>query len=369
MRLFCLGGSPAPGPDRDARRLVACQPLVRLSVNRGTAPLARSRVTPHAHAHHATANSTPEDRLGWRTWSVARRRPSTRRPVLFAISDLHITHPANRRVVECLRPASPKDWLAVCGDISDSSHDVEWALRLFRERFATVIWVPGNHELWTLPDDPIQLMGEARYRHLVELCRRADVSTPEDPYPIWVGDGGPATIAPLFLLYDYSFGCNIAPTKEQALARAYEQNVVCSDELVLHPHPYPTREAWCHARVAASERRLEACDPDLPTVLLNHFPLIREPTLALGRPEFAQWCGTTRTREWHHRFRATVVVYGHLHMPSTVLYDSVRFEEVSLRYAHGWTRENISRTVLRPILPLGTTGGRAPVPRARRSAA
>jgi hypothetical protein len=28
---------------------------------------------------------------------------------------------------------------------------IEWALRTLAERFARVVWVPGNHELWTVP--------------------------------------------------------------------------------------------------------------------------------------------------------------------------------------------------------------------------
>lgn len=278
--------------------------------------------------------------------------PGGRRPAaLCAVGDLHITYPENRRVVECLRPGTAEDWLIVCGDISELSTDVEWALALLRERFRTVIWVPGNHELWTTPHDPLQLRGEPRYRHFVDLCRGLNVLTPEDPYPLWEGAGGPARIAPLFLLYDYSFGSNVAPTKAAALARAYEAGVVCSDELVLHPDPFPSREAWCHARVEATEPRLAACGRDVPTVLVNHFPLNRAPTRVLRHPEFAQWCGTSRTASWHRRFGATAVVYGHLHIPRTTWHDGVRFDEVSLRYPRGWDRETISRGVLRQILP------------------
>ncbi|HWX45517.1 MAG TPA: metallophosphoesterase [Solirubrobacteraceae bacterium] len=276
-------------------------------------------------------------------------------PRLLAIGDLHITHPENRRVVEGLRPLSPGDWLIVCGDVSELSGEVEWALRLLRERFAAVIWVPGNHDLWSIPEDPVKLRGEARYRHLVELCRRLGVLTPEDPYPIWEGQGGPVTVAPLFLLYDYSFGANIAPTKEQALALAYEAGVVCSDELVLHPDPYPTREAWCEARVRETEARLLALGPDPATVLVNHFPLTRHPTLILRHPEFAQWCGTVRTADWHRRFGARAVVYGHLHIPRVTFQDGVRFTEVSLGYPREWGRRGLSRAVLRPVL--GEQGG------------
>ena len=263
---------------------------------------------------------------------------------------MHVSHPDNRRVVEDLRSQSPADWLVVCGDVSDSPADLEWTLRLLTQRFATVIWVPGNHELWTYPDDPTDLRGKLRYLHLVEICRSLGVTTPEDPYPVWEGTGGPITITPLFLLYDYTFGRNIALTKQESLARAHEAGVVCTDEYLLHPDPYPTREEWCHAQVQTTERRLRACDTDIPTVLVTHFPLIDRLTGPLRHPEFAQWCGTNRTADWHQRFRAAVVVYGHLHIPRTSWYDGVRFEEVSLGYPREWRRRGAQK-VLRQILP------------------
>jgi 3',5'-cyclic AMP phosphodiesterase CpdA len=279
-------------------------------------------------------------------------RPRIGDATLFAVSDLHVSHPENRRIVEQLRPESAADWLIVCGDVSDAIEDIEWTLNLLRKRFATVIWVPGNHELWTLPEEHPQLRGEPRYRYLVQACRRMGILTPEDPYPVWDGRGGPATVAPLFLLYDYTFGRNIAPTKEEALARAHAAGVVCSDEFLLHPDPYPSREAWCQARVRETERRLAVLTADTPTVLVNHFPLIDAPTRALWHPEFAQWCGTRRTADWHRRFRATAVVYGHLHIPRTTWHDGVRFEEVSLGYPREWSRRRVSRGVPRRILPV-----------------
>lgn len=255
-------------------------------------------------------------------------------------------------MVEGLRPSSPDDWLLVCGDVSEATEGVEWALGLLSERFARVVWAPGNHELWTLPDDTLNLRGEQRYFHLVEMCRRIGVITPEDAYPVWDGPGGPATIVPLFVLYDYTFGRNIARTQRQSLARAHEAGVVCSDEFVLHPDPYSSREAWCHARVRETELRLAACDMDIPTVLVSHFPLIDDVTRALWHPEFAQWCGTSRTADWHRRFRATVVVYGHLHIPRTSWHDGVRFEEVSLGYPREWRSRRTAHEIPRRILPL-----------------
>ncbi|MFC7310695.1 metallophosphoesterase family protein [Streptomyces monticola] len=270
---------------------------------------------------------------------------------LLAISDLHVAYAENKKIANCLRPASDDDWLIVAGDVGELSTDIEWALTALSERFAKVIWAPGNHELWTPRDDPLQLRGQDRYDHLVELCRSLGVLTPEDPYAVWEGRGGPVTVAPLFVLYDYTFRAPGTTTKQESLAVAYDKGIVCSDEFLLHPDPYPTRDAWCRARVARTERRLQECDPDLPTVLVNHFPLIRENTGLLHHQEFAQWCGTVRTADWHRRFRAEAVVYGHLHIPRTTWHDGVRFEEVSVGYPREWRRPAHPRTGLRRILP------------------
>lgn len=270
---------------------------------------------------------------------------------LLAISDLHVVHPDNRTLVEGLRPRSEEDWLIVAGDVGEKSADIEWALSTLSGRFAKVVWAPGNHELWTPRGDPLQLRGQERYAHLVEVCRSLGISTPQDPYPVWEGPGGPVTVAPLFVLYDYSFFAPGTSTKEESLAAAYEKGVVCTDEFFLHPDPYPSREAWCAARVEESERRLAACDPAFPTVLVNHFPLVREPTRVMHHQEFVQWCGTARTADWHRRFRAAAVVYGHLHIPRTTWHDGVRFEEVSVGYPREWRRPRHPRVGLRTVLP------------------
>ncbi|WP_326638703.1 metallophosphoesterase [Streptosporangium sp. NBC_01755] len=269
---------------------------------------------------------------------------------LLAVSDLHVVYAENRNFVEGFRPRSDEDWLIVAGDVGERIEDIEWALGLLAERFAQVIWAPGNHELWTPRDDPIQLRGENRYQYLVDMCRSLGIRTPEDPYLIWDGPGGPVTIAPLFLLYDYSFRVPGTATKAQSLARAYEAGVVCTDEMLLHPDPYPSREEWCWARLESTERRLAACDPDHPVVLVNHYPLVREPTRVLRHPEFAQWCGTQLTADWHLKYRAAVVVYGHLHIPRTTWYDGVRFEEVSLGYPREWRRRGGTPRPARSIL-------------------
>ncbi|MGA5305728.1 metallophosphoesterase family protein [Nucisporomicrobium flavum] len=276
---------------------------------------------------------------------------------LYAVSDLHVAYAENRKLVEALHPPSPDDWLIVAGDVAEVFGHIETTLRLLRSRFAEVIWAPGNHELWTHPKDPVQLRGVARYERLVEMCREIGVRTPEDEYAVWHGAGGPVTIAPLFLLYDYTFRAPGTTTKEESLAYAYRTGVVCTDEQMLHPDPYPDRESWCRARVAATERRLAALDPDLPTVLVSHWPLHRHPTEVLWYPEFAQWCGTELTADWHTRFRTAAAVYGHLHIPRVTWQDGVRFHEVSLGYPREWGRRDGEPVLLKPVLDAVTPPG------------
>ncbi|MFC7310267.1 metallophosphoesterase family protein [Streptomyces monticola] len=271
---------------------------------------------------------------------------------LWAISDLHVAFPENRMIAEALKPESEDDWLVIAGDVAESAADVEWALNLLSERYAKVVWAPGNHELWTPRDDTCQLRGEARYQHLVDICRKAGVSTPEDPYPVWTGAGGPVAVAPLFLLYDYSFRADGITSKEESLKRAFESGVVCSDEFLLHPDPYPGRDDWCRARVEATEARLQGRSlAQPPLILVNHYPLVRQPTRILHYQEFAQWCGTDLTADWHIRFPVRVMIYGHLHIPRTTWYDGVRFEEVSVGYPREWKRPGHPKIGPRQILP------------------
>jgi 3',5'-cyclic AMP phosphodiesterase CpdA len=266
------------------------------------------------------------------------------------VSDLHSSYPENSRIIDGLRPQFDDDWLVVAGDVSDTFGEIEDVLRRLRYSFAKVIWTPGNHELWTLERDPVQLRGEARYQALVQMCRENDVVTPEDEFAVWPSPSGPLTIVPLFQLYDYSWLAPGTETKKESLEYAYRTGVVCADEFVLHADPYPDRASWCAARLKESERRLCALSPEVRTVLVSHWPLLREPTAALRYPQFAQWCGTTHTADWHTRFRAVLAIYGHLHIPRTTHHDGVRFQEVSLGYPSEWSRRTTPLAIPKKVL-------------------
>ncbi|HQZ40779.1 MAG TPA: metallophosphoesterase [Vicinamibacterales bacterium] len=267
---------------------------------------------------------------------------------LWAIADLHVGYQANRAALEALG-TYPDDWLIVAGDAGDTPAQLDLVLRTLTPRFRQLVWVPGNHELWTPRGLTPGQRGTGHYDRLVALCRRHGVFTPEDPFPVWPGDGPLRVIAPLFLLYDYSFAPD-AMAPGQAVAWAAERGLRSADEELLAPDPYPDRAAWCHARIADAEARLSALPTDVRLVLVNHFPFKRELAVLPRIPRFSIWCGTQRTEEWHRRFNVEAVVYGHLHLRASRAIDDVRFEEVSLGYPRQWDYRRGVDGYLRRIL-------------------
>jgi len=267
-----------------------------------------------------------------------------------AISDLHVDYSENAAALERL-PHYPDDWLLLAGDITHRPEDLVRTLRLLLRRFRRLVWVPGNHELWTVPNDSGAgaSVGEARYQQLVALCRSLGVLTPEDPYPVVEHDGRAYVIAPLFLLYDYSFRPP-GVALEDAVSWAAESDVICADEYYLKPDPYPSRARWCEERCRVTESRLAEIPPAHRLILVNHFSL-REDLVRMRIPRFRIWCGTRRTEDWHRRFNVAAVVTGHLHVRASDVRDGVRFEEVSLGYPRQWRRERGVAAYLRRILP------------------
>ncbi len=270
---------------------------------------------------------------------------------LYAISDLHLDHKENREALGDL-PAYPDDWLILAGDICATVEQLDWALGAFCQRFAQVIWVPGNHDLWVTPRMDLESSLE-KYQQLIDVCRKHGVSNPEDEYPLYRGEGGDHRIVPLNLLYDYSFRPD-SVAFEEAIDWAMEEGLLCQDEHLIKPNLHASKADWCRQRVEYSMRRLEdnlSLDQGLPTVLVNHFPLRYDLVRIRRIPRFSIWCGTKASDDWHQKYNANVVVSGHLHVRATDYKNGVRFEEVSLGYPRDWQRNKGMQHYLREILP------------------
>lgn len=270
-------------------------------------------------------------------------------PRLFALSDLHVAHAANRALLEGISRHAD-DWLILGGDLGETPDHLRWVLDRMGPKFARLIWVPGNHELWSMGEGAPR--GQAKYELMVSICEERGVLTPEDPYETFPSSTSIPTstvIAPLFLLYDYSFRPDDV-TRERAIAWATEDGPMCADEVYLFSEPHASRDDWCRARCDEAAARLAALPADTRTVLVNHFPLRAEHAYLPLLPRFSIWCGTSRTEDWHLRFRARAVVFGHCHMRSTRWRDGIAFEEVSLGYPKQWNQTRAADSFLREII-------------------
>lgn len=115
---------------------------------------------------------------------------------ILAISDLHTDFRENLRLIEQI-PASlySGDVLIVAGDIADNTEIIKRTLSLLRSRFKTVLYMPGNHELWVRGEEYDSI--EKLFR-ILSLCHSLDIqTTPTKINDLWV--------VPLFSWYDSEF--------------------------------------------------------------------------------------------------------------------------------------------------------------------
>jgi|SRR5579883_3302747 len=270
---------------------------------------------------------------------------------LFAISDLHLDSKENWSLITTVCNSRQSrtwhnDWLMIAGDVCQELGRFSRAIELLTDKFARVIWCPGNRELRARPGEQV---GELRYNELVQICRSYRVATPEDSYLEWPAAQERLVIVPLFLLYDYGFRPSEIP-EEEAVSWANAQGVSTPDEEEIQTIAFQSKPDWCRHRVAQTKSRLEALSSSTRTILVNHFPLRQDRLrLKLGAA-FRIWCGTPATDDWHIRYRARIVIHGHLHSPGVDEIDGVRIEEVSLGYPHERVAEPNWRNLFRQVL-------------------
>lgn len=270
---------------------------------------------------------------------------------LYAISDLHVAFERNRQLVSEISSSKYKnDWLLLPGDIGEKDEDFRFVFDELTKKFAKIFWTPGNHDLWTMPGDPNPVYGEKKYFHLVDLCRKYGVITPEDDFVQWPAGEEKIYIIPVFTLYDYSFRPDDV-SLEGAIPWAMEDGIRARDEDLWSNEPYSSKVEWCQKRVRYSEERLDQLPQDAQMVVLSHFPLVEEPTKRMRRiPRFTIWCGTKLTSQWYKKYPIKVMVHGHLHIPLSDYWDGVRSEEVSLGYPRQWDQSREADSFLRLIL-------------------
>jgi predicted phosphodiesterase len=237
---------------------------------------------------------------------------------VFALSDIHVDYETNAEWVRQLSWYDYRqDLLILAGDVTHRLSLLAWCLRVLAQRFAHVLFVPGNHDLWVL--------GEAREK--TSLQKFADVAAVvadcgASMQPLLIDD---VLIAPLFGWYDYSFG---EPSEEL-------QDLWMDYHACRWPVGFSSREATLHF---ARQNLPLAPATAAKVITFSHFvprlDLITGCWPYQSRPLLAPVLGSTLLEQQLRNLKSATHVYGHSHVNREVRLDGVRYINSAFGYPY-----------------------------------
>lgn len=258
---------------------------------------------------------------------------------IFALSDLHADYEPNAR---WLRNLSLYDYqgdvLILAGDITDSLPLLEWCLRLVARRFRKVLFVPGNHELWTLRDRP-RVDSYEKFERVRELAQDSGVSM--DTFRV-----AGLSIVPLFSWYDYSFGVPSNDLKElwmdfRACVWPPPADVreIAAKFLALNESALNESALDESALNDSSLNQSTSDDPPRPHKVISfshflpRFELVPQRTPAF-KLDLSPILGTLHLDHQVRRLRSTLHVYGHSHVNRRLVISGVTYVNNAFGYPH-----------------------------------
>lgn len=233
-----------------------------------------------------------------------------------AVSDLHVDYDENARWVEALsRSDFTHDALILAGDLSDVPERLERCFDALKQRFAQVLFMPGNHDLWVRGAPP----GVTSLDKLAEvqaMAQRCEVAM----HTLHLGD---VSIVPMWSWYDFSFG-----TPGRELKMAWMDFRACR-----WPEGWHTREVAAH--FLQRNEALEAPPAGQTVITFSHF-LPRIDLMPERIPQDKRFIypvlGSARLDAQLRRLRPSVHVYGHSHVNRRVTVDGITYVNNAFAY-------------------------------------
>src|SRR5262245_60806862 len=236
---------------------------------------------------------------------------------VFALSDIHINYDANREWVGNLSSSDyTDDVLILGGDISDSLAQVEWCLKTLSRRFAKVLFVPGNHDLWVFQEKDRKTSIE-KFHQVCRVMERCEVSmSPFHPDTL--------SIVPLLGWYDYSFG---EPTRE--LLDTWMDYHACS-----WPEPFSVKEITEYF-LAMNQTAVKV--KNKMVISFSHFvpriDLMPDWVTSKNRILYPV-LGSSKLESQVRQLNSRIHVYGHSHVNRNVIVDRVCYINNAFGYPY-----------------------------------
>lgn len=234
---------------------------------------------------------------------------------VFALSDIHVDYDVNVQWVRNLSSVDYRDdILILAGDVTHKLPEFAAALTALATRFAKVLYVPGNHELWVRGEAP-ERDSLQKFADVVAVAAECGASM--QPYQ---HDG--VLIAPLLGWYDYSFG---QPSAD--LQSMWMDFHACrwpagfqADDIAAHFTRMNSEIAVAGARKVITFSHFLPRIDLVPSHVSSRHRLL-DPVL-----------GSTRIEEQLRRLGSSIHVYGHSHINRRVSLDGVTYINNALGY-------------------------------------
>lgn len=234
---------------------------------------------------------------------------------IFALSDIHVDYAPNLEWVKGLsRFDFTNDLLILAGDVSHKRALLDQTLSAMTRRFKTVLFVPGNHDLWVQGEDP-EVDSFSKFAIVSKTA--ADCGATMKTVAL-----GPWLIVPLLGWYDYSFG---EPKDE--LGKAWVDYRACR-----WPRGFDVSEITEHF---TRMNTAPADDDTRKRITVSHFlPRIDlVPSFVPQRHRMLDpVLGTARLEDQLRKIRPDIHVYGHSHINRSVSLDGIRYVNNAFGY-------------------------------------
>mmetsp|Transcript_21146 Transcript_21146/g.36302 ORF Transcript_21146/g.36302 Transcript_21146/m.36302 type:complete len:289 (-) Transcript_21146:831-1697(-) len=243
----------------------------------------------------------------------------------FTVSDIHADHSLNWDWVQNISDTEYRkdSVLLLAGDVCDDLKVVRKTLYAFTQKFARVFYIPGNHELWTVPGK------DDNYKDSLDKMNAINLIADELGVETGCAKIGSIWIAPLFSWYDDDFDEDRTP--DPAVISMWTDYRYCRWPKYLQSHNL----AQYFLEMNKSTVRQVAQDATKSAVLtFTHFLPRRELLPEKEKLYFNLYkvAGSLLIDEQLRRMGATVHCFGHSHIPVDVTIEGVRYISNPLGY-------------------------------------
>ena len=227
---------------------------------------------------------------------------------VFAVSDLHADYRENLDWIDSLaRDRYREDVLLLAGDVTDELRLLGSTLRALKSRFAEILFVPGNHELWI--DGGDFSCSLEKFDGVMSLCSHEGIRT-------GVYTQGCVSIVPLLGWYDFSFG-----QSDAFLQRAWRNFWACRWSA-----EFDLEAKICDFFLRQNDRYLSTDDAHV--ISFSHF-LPRFEVMPTAIPENRRKVypvlGSARLDHQIRKLQSAIHVYRHSHINQAIEIDGIRY--------------------------------------------